>query len=141
MNDVIASSIAAQRFNTVLIGTFALLALVLAAVGLYGIVSHSVTLRFHEFGVRVALGARRRHVLGLVLRQAMVMGTIGVTLGVALALGVTRLIETQLYGTTARDPLTFAGVAALLFGVVVLASLVPARRAISVDPMRALRAE
>jgi putative ABC transport system permease protein len=141
MNDVIANSIAAQRFNTVLIGIFALLALVLAAVGLYGIVSHSVTLRFHEFGVRVALGARRRHVFGLVLRQAMLMGTIGIMLGMALALAVTRLIETQLYGTTARDPLTFAGVAALLLGVVVLASLVPARRAISVDPMRALRAE
>jgi putative ABC transport system permease protein len=141
MNDVIAASIASQRFNTVLIGTFAVLALLLAAVGLYGIVAHSVTLRFHEFGVRVALGAGRRHVFGLVLRQALTMGTIGIALGIALALGVTRVIETQLYGTTARDPLTFASVAALLLGVTVLASLVPARRAISVDPIRALRAE
>jgi putative ABC transport system permease protein len=141
MNEVIASSISSQRFNTILIGTFALLALVLAAVGLYGVVAHSVTLRFHEFGVRVALGARRRHVLGLVLRQALLMGTIGIAVGMALALGVTRLIETQLYGTTARDPLTFAAVAGVLLGVVVLASLVPARRAISVDPIRALRAE
>jgi putative ABC transport system permease protein len=141
MNDVIATSIAAERFNTILIGTFALLALVLAAVGLYGIVAHSVTLRFHEFGVRVALGARRRHVLGLVLRQALLLATIGIGLGMTLAFGVTRLLETQLYGTTARDPLTFAAVAGLLLGVVLLASLVPARRAISVDPIRALRAE
>jgi putative ABC transport system permease protein len=141
MDAVVASSVAPQRFNTILIGTFAAIALALAAVGLYGVIAYSVTLRQHEFGLRLALGAERHHVLGLVLRQTLLLATVGLVLGFALALALTRLIETQLYRTTPTDPITFGAVAVVLLVIAVLASYVPARRALNVDPMTALRAE
>jgi len=141
MDAVVASSVASQRFNTILIGTFAALALALAAIGLYGVIAYSVTLRQREFGLRLALGAERHHVLGLVLRQALVLAAAGLVLGFALALAMTRVIETQLYQTTPTDPTTFGAVAAVLLLIAVLASYAPARRAVNADPMTALRAE
>jgi putative ABC transport system permease protein len=141
MDEVVASSVASQRFNTILIGTFAAMALALAAVGLYGVIAYSVTLRRHEFGLRLALGAGRHHVLGLVVRQALLLAAVGLVLGFGLALATTRLIETQLYRTTPTDPLTYLAVALVLLVIAVLASYVPARRAVNVDPMTALRAE
>jgi putative ABC transport system permease protein len=139
MADVVATSLAAERFNTVMIGTFALLALILAAIGLYGVIAYSVTLRRHEFGVRLALGADRRHILGLVLRQGLTLSAVGLALGLGLALLLTRLIETQLYQTTRTDPATLGFVACALLAIALIASYVPGRRAARVDPMGALR--
>jgi putative ABC transport system permease protein len=139
MDEVVSSSVAAARFNTVMIGTFAVLALVLAAVGLYGVIAYSVTLRRHEFGVRLALGADRRHVLSLVLRQGFVLAVWGLVLGFGLALALTRTIEAQLYETTRTDAATFGTVACVLLVITLLASCAPARRAMAVDPIKALR--
>jgi putative ABC transport system permease protein len=141
MSEVVATSITSERFQTVLVGTFAVLALALAAVGLYGVVSYSVTLRLREFGVRLALGARPGHVIGLVLRQGLVLGLAGLALGLGIAMLLTRLIAARLYQTTTTDPATFAGVSAVLLAVALVASYVPARRAVRADPMSALRAE
>jgi putative ABC transport system permease protein len=141
MSEVVATSISSERFQTVLVGTFAVLALALAAVGLYGVVSYSVTLRLREFGVRLALGARPGHVIGLVLRQGLVLGLAGLALGLGIAMLLTRLIAARLYQTTTTDPATFAGVSAVLLAVALVASYVPARRAVRADPMSALRAE
>ena len=139
MSDVVSSSLAAERFNTIMIGSFALLALILAAVGLYGVIAYSVTLRLHEFGVRLALGADRQHILGLVLRQGLTLSGIGLALGLGLALLLTRVIETQLYQTTRTDPATLGLVAGVLLAIALVASYVPGRRAARVDPMGALR--
>ena len=139
MSEVVASSLASERFNTVMIGSFALLALILAAVGLYGVIAYSVTLRLHEFGVRLALGADRRHILGLVLRQGLTLSGFGLALGLGLAYLLTRLIETQLYETTRTDPATLGFVASVLLATALVASYVPGRRAARVDPMGALR--
>ena len=141
METVIASSVASERFDTILIGTFAVLALALAAVGLYGVVAYSVTLRLHEFGVRLALGANRRHLVGLVLRQTLGLALAGLAAGLGLALALARLIEARLYQTTTADPMTFGAVAAALVAIAAAASYVPARRAVTVDPMTALRSE
>jgi len=141
MEEVVSSSVSAQRFNTILIGTFAALALALAAIGLYGVIAYSVALRQHEFGLRLALGAERHHVVALVLRQALRLAATGLALGFALALALTQLIETQLYRTTPTDPVTFGAVAAVLLVIAVLASYAPVRRAVNADPMTALRAE
>jgi putative ABC transport system permease protein len=141
MREVIAASIASQRFNAVLIGAFASLALVLAAVGLYGVIAYSVALRHHEFGVRIALGAGRRDVIRLVLGQALTLSVAGLAAGLALAWLSVRAIENQLYGVTPTDPVTLGGVAAILLAIALTASYVPARRAMRVDPMTALRAE
>ena len=139
MSEVVASSLASERFNTVMIGSFALLALILAAVGLYGVIAYSVTLRLHEFGVRLALGADRRHILGLVLRQGLTLSGFGLALGLGLAYLLTRLIETQLYQTTRTDPATLGFVACMLLAIALVASYVPGRRAARVDPIWALR--
>jgi putative ABC transport system permease protein len=139
MEDVVSSSVASERFNTIMIGTFAVLALMLAAVGLYGVIAYSVATRLHEFGVRLALGAERRHILGLVLRQGLALSLSGLLLGFGLALVMTRSIEAQLYQTTRTDPATFGMVAGLLLTLALVASYVPARRAVRADPMRALR--
>ena len=139
MEQIVSDSIAPRRFDLLLLSGFAALALVLAAVGIYGVVSYSVAQRTHEIGVRVALGARPRDVLGLVARQGLVLALAGIAVGVAASLALTRLISGLLFSVRATDPVTFVTVSILLLGVALVASLVPARRATRVDPIAALR--
>lgn len=141
MDDLLAGDTADQRFETTAASLFAALALMLAAVGIYGVMAYSVAQRTHEIGIRVALGAQRNDVLRLVVGQGARLALIGVGSGVAGALLVTRLMGTLLYGVSASDPLTFIGVAILLLLVALAACYVPARRAMRVDPMIALRYE
>jgi putative ABC transport system permease protein len=141
MDEYIADSIAAPRFNTILVGSFAALALVLAAVGIFGIVSYSVAQRTQEMGIRRALGAGDGNVMFLVLAQGVRLAAAGMALGLAAAYFVTRLMTTLLFEVAPADPATIACVAAILMAVAFLASYFPARRATRVDPMAALRYE
>jgi predicted permease len=141
MNEVIATSLAQQRFMMILLDSFAVTALLLASLGLYGVISYLVGQRTHELGIRLALGAQRRDVLRLVLSHGMKMALSGTALGLVAALGLTRLLSQMLYGVSATDPITFAVIAMILIGVALLACLVPARRATKVDPLVALRYE
>jgi ABC-type antimicrobial peptide transport system permease subunit len=124
-----------------LFGVFALVAMLLAAIGIYGVLAYLVEQRTHEIGIRVALGAKTSDVLWLIVRQGLALTLIGVALGLAGALGLTRVIRNLLYGVSATDPATFAGIALLLIGVACIASFIPARRAAKVDPLVALRHE
>ncbi|MFY9611393.1 MAG: ABC transporter permease [Blastocatellia bacterium] len=137
----LGNSLGEPRLYMTLLGVFAALALVLAAVGVYGVIAYSVAQRTHEIGIRTALGAQPRDVLALVLGQAMKLIVAGVAFGVAGALALTRLLSSLLFNVSATDPITFVSVAALLMGVALLACYVPARRALRVDPMVALRCE
>jgi predicted permease len=141
MNEVIATSLAQQRFSMILLGAFAVVALSLASLGIYGVISYLVGQRTHEIGIRLALGAQQRDVLRLVLSHGMKMALGGVALGLVIALGLTRLLSTMLYGVSATDPTTFAAITFLLITVALLACLVPAWRATQVDPLVALRDE
>jgi len=141
MNEVIAGSLATRQFSMILLGSFALLALVLASVGIYGVLAYLVGQRTHEIGIRLALGASRYDVLRLVVGQGAKMALLGVALGLAAAMGLTRLMSDMLYGVSATDPLTFTAVAILLILVALVACYIPARRATKVDPMVALRYE
>ena len=141
LDEVLAESVAFHRFQMLLIAVFAALALVLAAVGTYGVMSYLVAQRTHEIGVRVALGAVPREVLALVLRRGLALAGGGALLGLAGAAALTRLLASQLYGVRAIDPLTFGAVTAVLIVVALVACWIPARRATRVDPMVALRSE
>jgi len=141
MTDVIAQSVAEPRFQMVLVSSFAVLALVLSAIGIYGVLAYSVAQRTHEIGVRMALGAGGHDVMRLVLGEGLTLAVAGVALGLAGAAALTRLMSGLLFGITARDPLTFAGGAAALLAVAALACYIPARRATRVEPIAALRAE
>jgi predicted permease len=141
MDEILAISLASQRFSMILLGGFAILALILASLGIYGVVSYLVAQRTNEIGIRMALGAQRSDVLRMVIGQGAKMAFVGVALGMAAALGLTRLMSKMLFGVTPGDPLTFLGVAALLAGVALLACYIPARRATRVDPVVALRYE
>jgi predicted permease len=141
MDEIVAGSFAARRLSMILLAIFAALALVLSCVGIYGVISYVVGQRTREIGIRVALGAQRLDVMRLVLGEGAKMAFVGVAIGVAVALGLTRLMANQLFGVTAQDPLTFAAVASALVLVALLACYLPARRAVRVDPIRALRSQ
>jgi predicted permease len=141
MDGVISDRLATRRFSMIVLGIFAALALLMASVGVYGVISHVVGERTHEIAIRVALGARRWDVLRTVLGDGTKMTLAGVTIGLAAALGLTRLMTSMLFGISAHDPVTVAGVVSLLMVVAFAACYLPARRAIRVDPMVALRNE
>jgi putative ABC transport system permease protein len=141
MTEKMQRSLWARRAYSWMLGAFAAVALILAAAGIYGVISYAVSQRTHEIGIRMALGANPRQVLGQVLGQGLTLAVIGVALGVGVTLWAARLLETILLGVSARDPITYTIVALGVITVAVLANLVPARRAAAVDPMRALRFE
>ncbi|MGH9971401.1 MAG: ADOP family duplicated permease [Pyrinomonadaceae bacterium] len=141
MNEVIAGTLAERRFSMILLEAFALVALLLASVGLYGVISYLVGQRTQELGIRIALGAQRKNVLRLVLVQGMKMALTGVALGLVAAFGLTRLLANMVYGVSTTDPGTFAVISFLLTAIALLACAIPARRATKVDPLLALRAE
>jgi putative ABC transport system permease protein len=141
MDEYISSSVAAPRFNTTLLSIFASVALVLTIIGLYGVMSYSVAQRTNEIGIRMALGAQARDVLGLIVKDGVKIVGVGLLVGIAGALALTRLMESLLFGVTTRDPLTFVAIAGLLSLVAMLACYIPAWRATRVDPLEALRCE
>jgi putative ABC transport system permease protein len=141
LEQTLTESTAPRRFNVLLLGIFAAIALALATIGIYGVMAFSVTQRTHEIGLRMALGAEQRDVLGLILRQGLRLTLVGVALGVAGAWGLTRFLTSFLYGVRPSDPATFVLVSLALIAVSILASYIPARRAMKVDPMVALRYE
>jgi ABC-type antimicrobial peptide transport system permease subunit len=141
MDDVVASSMAEMSFTVVLLAIAAAVALLLGAIGLYGVVSWVVAQRTHEMGVRIALGARPADVRTMVVRQGMIVTIAGIIVGLVAALGATRLLASLLYEVSAYDPLTFIIVPIVLFAVSLLAAWLPARRAAAVDPLTAMRVE
>jgi len=141
MDDLLAVSVAQERFNMLLLGSFAALAVALAGVGIYGMVAYRVNQRTHEIGVYIALGAQRRDVLRLVMKDGMKLGLLGIVLGLAGASALTRVMVSLLFEVKPTDPATLIGVALLLAAVAVLACYIPARRALSIHPMTALRCE
>ncbi len=141
MDEVISAGAARQRFNMLLLSIFAAIALALAAIGIYGLMSYSVEQQTQELGIRMALGAARHDILRLIVRQGMTPAVIGVIAGVAIAFGLTRLLASLLYGVKANDPLTFGGVALALTAIALFSTYIPALRATRVDPALALRDE
>src|SRR5262245_33394750 len=141
MDEVVSRSTSRQRFNMWLMSTFGACALLLAAIGIYGLMAYSVQQRTQEIGIRLALGASVQQVRNMVVSQGMRLALVGVAIGVASAFGLARLVQTLLYGVTTRDPLVFAGVPLILTVVAFVAVYLPARRASRVDPVEALRYE
>jgi predicted permease len=141
LNQTLSASVAERRFAMQMVACFALTALLLAALGIYGVISYMVSERTHEFGIRMALGACRRNIVRIVLRQGLGLALVGAVLGLAGSLVVSNLMSGLLYGVKPTDPMTFGGVAVLLIAVALLACYVPAQRAVRVDPMDALRCE
>jgi ABC-type antimicrobial peptide transport system permease subunit len=141
MDQRLHDSLARRRFSMFMLGLFAVVASILAAIGIYGVMAYSVNERTHEIGIRLALGAPPAKVRQLVLRQAMVLTSAGLASGLAAAFALTRIMSSLLYGVSATDVLTFVVTPLLLGGVALLASYIPARRAAQVDPMIALRCE
>ncbi len=141
LDEYVSDSIVGTRFEAVLLGIFGMLAFVLTAVGLYGVISYAVVQRTREMGIRLALGATRSAILGMVVKNGMLLACAGAVIGLAAAFLLTRLIATLLFGVGPADPLTFLCVPVALITVAMLASYVPARRAARVDPMVALRYE
>ena len=141
MNDVITQSVSSQRFNMFLLACFAGLALVLAAVGIYSVLSYTVRRRVREIGIRIALGASRQDVVRMILTDGLKPILLGVALGLAAALALSRVVSSLIYGVRATDPLTFAAVALLLLMVGIFATMIPAYRATRIEPVRILREE
>jgi putative ABC transport system permease protein len=141
MTDYLRDSLARRRFNMVLLSAFSGIALVLAAIGIYGVISYSVAQRTREMGIRMALGAQTRDVLKLIVRQAMMLTLAGVAIGLLAAFVLTRLMKSLLFSVSVTDPITFGVIALLLTLIALLACLIPARRATKVDPLVALRYE
>lgn len=141
MRQLVSESVAERRFYMLALALFAAVAVVLAAAGIYGVVSYSVTQRTHEIGVRVALGAGACEVLAMVLAQALRLAVTGLALGLAAAFALTRLLAALLFGVSPKDPLTFLLISLLLGAVAVAAAWLPARRAADLDPLNALRCE
>ncbi|HEX3230273.1 MAG TPA: FtsX-like permease family protein, partial [Pyrinomonadaceae bacterium] len=139
--EVTAASFAARRFNMLLLSLFAGLALVLAAVGVYGVMSYAVTQRTHEIGIRMALGAQMGNVIKLIMKSGLLIASIGVAIGLAGAFALTRLMTSLLFAVEATDKATFAGGSVGLVVIALLACYIPARRATKVDPLEALRYE
>jgi putative ABC transport system permease protein len=141
MEDILTKAVELPRFNMLLFGVFAGVALLLAAIGIYGLMAYLVVQRTHEIGIRIALGAQKSDVLRLVMQQGMKLAAIGLAIGLATALALTRLVQSWLVGVSATDPLAFVGIVVLLAGVALVACYLPARRAMQVDPLVALRHE
>jgi predicted permease len=141
IREIISSSFNDRRFSMVMLGVFAGSALILAMVGLYGVLAYITSQRTHEIGIRMALGAQRFNMLSMIFRQSFALVLAGVAVGILASAGLTRLLSTMLYGVGATDILTYAGVVGLLVAAAALASYIPARRAMKVDPMVALRYE
>jgi ABC-type antimicrobial peptide transport system permease subunit len=141
MESLIADSTAQRRFAMILLGAFAAVALILASIGIYGVITYVVGQRTQEIGIRIALGAQRKDVLGLILWQGTRLALLGAAIGIGCALALTRLMSDLLYGIGATDPATFAGLALVLIVVAITACYLPARRAMRVNPVTALRCE
>jgi putative ABC transport system permease protein len=141
LSALVDASTAQPKFRTTLLGLFAVIALILAVTGIFGVISYSVSCRTREIGIRVALGASRSAILQMVLRETLVLAFVGLAIGIPCSLAASRLVGNFLYGVTPSDPATLAAVALMLTAVAALAGYVPARRAMRVDPMVALRHE
>ncbi|MBC7929722.1 MAG: ABC transporter permease, partial [Rubrivivax sp.] len=141
LESLLTDSLKARRFSLLLLGAFAGIALVIAGVGIYGLISFTARQRTHEIGIRLALGAQGRDIVRMIVGEGLVLAALGVGVGLAGALALTRFLKSLLYGITPTDPLTYAALSALLFAVALAASYLPARRALKVDPVSALRYE
>jgi ABC-type antimicrobial peptide transport system permease subunit len=141
MNQIISETISQRRFSLVLLSLFAMIALLLAAIGIHGVMTYWVTQRTREIGIRIALGAKPYDVVKMVIGQGMSLTLIGVAIGLAAALTLTRIMKSLLFSVSATDPATFALIALLLVGVALIASYLPARRATRVDPIAVLKSE
>jgi putative ABC transport system permease protein len=141
LNEMLSDAVAQPRFYTLVLAIFAGIALTLAALGIYGVLAYSVSQRTHEIGIRMALGAQASRILGLVVGQGLMLILIGLGIGLAGALALTRLMTGLLFGVSATDPMVFAVIAWLLIAVALVACLLPARKATKVDPLAALRHE